>query len=65
MRAALEGAAVRVAPTMNAQEVANALWALATLGWHASAEIAAVCGHWVEALAHDCLCRCCRFCNLT
>jgi hypothetical protein len=28
MRAALEGAAVRVAPSMNAQDVANALWAL-------------------------------------
>jgi hypothetical protein len=26
---------VRVAPSMNAQEVANALWALATLGWQA------------------------------
>jgi hypothetical protein len=35
MRCALEGAAVRVAPSMNAQNVANALWALATLGWQA------------------------------
>jgi hypothetical protein len=35
MRCALEAAAVRVAPSMNAQEVANALWALATLGWQA------------------------------
>ena len=35
MRCALEGAAVRVAPSMNAQEVANAVWALATLGWQA------------------------------
>jgi hypothetical protein len=35
MRCALEGAAVRVAPSMNAQAVANALWALATLGWQA------------------------------
>ena len=36
MRAALEGAAVLVAPSMNAQGVANALWALATLGWQAA-----------------------------
>ena len=36
MRCALEAAAVRVAPSMNAQGVANALWALATLGWQAS-----------------------------
>jgi hypothetical protein len=35
MRCALEGAAVRVAPTMFAQNVANSLWALATLGWQA------------------------------
>ena len=35
MRRALEGAAVRVAPSMNAQGVANTLWALATLGWQA------------------------------
>ena len=28
MRCALEGAAVRVAPSMNAQEVANTVWAL-------------------------------------
>ena len=35
MRSALEGAAVRVAPSMNAQEVANTVWALATLGWQA------------------------------
>jgi hypothetical protein len=35
MRCALEGAAVRVAPTMNAQDVANSLWAAATLGWQA------------------------------
>ena len=32
MRCALEAAAVRVAPSMNAQTVANALWALATVG---------------------------------
>jgi very-short-patch-repair endonuclease len=36
MRCALEAAAVRVAPSMNAQAVANALWALATLGWQAT-----------------------------
>ncbi len=35
MRCALEGAAVRVAPSMNAQAVANTLRALATLGWQA------------------------------
>ena len=35
MRSALEAAAVRVAPTMNAQNVANTVWALATLGWQA------------------------------
>ena len=35
MRRALEGAAVCVAPSMNAQNVANSLWALATLGWQA------------------------------
>jgi hypothetical protein len=35
MRCALEGAAVRVAPSMNAQEMANTVWALATLGWQA------------------------------
>ena len=36
MRCALEGATVRVAPSMNAQNVANTLWALATLGWQAA-----------------------------
>jgi transposase InsO family protein len=35
MRCALEAAAVRVAPSMNAQDVANTVWALATLGWQA------------------------------
>ena len=34
-RCALEGAAVRVAPSMNAQNVANTVWAMATLGWQA------------------------------
>ncbi len=33
MRCALEAAAVRLAPSMNAQGVANGLWALETLGW--------------------------------
>jgi hypothetical protein len=35
MRCVLEGAAVRVAPSMNAQNLANTVWALATLGWQA------------------------------
>ena len=35
MRGALEDAAVRVAPSMNAQAVANTIWGLATLGWQA------------------------------
>jgi hypothetical protein len=35
MRGALEAAAVRVAPSMNAQAVANTIWGLATLGWQA------------------------------
>ena len=33
MRGALEGAAVRVAPSMKPQDVANIIWVLATLGW--------------------------------
>ncbi len=33
MRGALEAAAVRVAPSMIAQAVANTIWGLATLGW--------------------------------
>ncbi len=36
MRSALEGAAMRVAPSMKAQHIANTLWALATLGWRRS-----------------------------
>ena len=36
MRGALEGAAVRVAPSMNAQDVANIVWGLAKLGWQAA-----------------------------
>ncbi len=35
MRCALEGAAVRVAPIMKPQDVANFIWGLATLGWQA------------------------------
>ena len=35
MRGALEGAAVRVAPSMTPQNVANTIWGLATLGWQA------------------------------
>ncbi len=50
MRCALEAAAVRVAPSMNAQDVANALWALATLGWQANANMASVFQQHVEAL---------------
>jgi very-short-patch-repair endonuclease len=39
MRSALEGAAMRVAPSMKAQHIANTLWALATLGWKPSAAL--------------------------
>jgi very-short-patch-repair endonuclease len=53
MRCALEGAAVRVAPSMNAQDVANTLWALATLGWQADAEMAAACEQLVEGIVRD------------
>ena len=52
MRGALEAAAVRVAPGMNAQDVANSLWALATLGWQANAEMAGFWEQRVEALFH-------------
>ena len=52
MRCALEGAAVRVAPSMNAQEVVNSLWALATLGWQANAEMAGVWEQLIDALIH-------------
>jgi very-short-patch-repair endonuclease len=38
---------------MNAQNVANALWALATLGWPANTEMAAVCLKLVRALAAE------------
>jgi hypothetical protein len=36
MRSVLETGVMRVAPSMKAQNVANTLWALATLGWQAS-----------------------------
>ena len=54
MRRALEGAAVRVAPSMNAQNVANTVWALATLGWQASSEMGVVLGRQVQALFGHC-----------
>jgi very-short-patch-repair endonuclease len=38
---------------MNAQEVANTVWALATLGWQADPEIAAVFQELVQALGCD------------
>ena len=50
MRHALEGAAVRVAPSMNAQDVANTIWGLATLGWQPSSDVAAVFQALVEAV---------------
>ena len=50
MRGALEAAAVRVAPSMNAQDVANTIWGLATLGWQAVLEVAAVFQQRLEAL---------------
>ncbi len=53
MRCALEGAAVRVAPSMNAQAVANTVWALSTLGWQADFEMAAIFQDLVEALVCD------------
>ena len=53
MRCALEGAAVRVAPSMKPQNVANTLWALATLGWQSSTEMAAVCEQLVRAFGSE------------
>jgi very-short-patch-repair endonuclease len=53
MRGALEGAAVRVAPSMSSQEVANTIWGLATLGWPASSGAAAVFQQLVDALHHE------------
>ncbi len=54
MRRALEAAAVRVAPSMNAQDVANALWALATLGWPADFELVVVFENLVGTLVRYC-----------
>jgi hypothetical protein len=53
MRSALEGAATRLAPSMNPQNVANTLWALATLGWQANAETAAAFEKVVEAMVRN------------
>ena len=53
MRGALEGAAVRVAPSMTVQNVANTIWGLATLGWQANSELGAVFQRLVDALAHE------------
>ncbi len=53
MRCALEGAAVRVAPSMNAQAVANTVWAMATLGWQANAEMASGFQQLVDAIVVD------------
>jgi hypothetical protein len=53
MRGALEGAAVRVAPSMKSQNVANIIWGLATLGWQASSDSAAVFQQLVEAFDHE------------
>jgi hypothetical protein len=47
---ALEGAAVRLAPSMIAQGVANTVWGLVTLGWQASEEWAGSFAASVEAL---------------
>ena len=54
MRGALEAAAVRVAPSMKPQAVANTIWGLATLGWQASSELGAVLQQLVDAFAHEC-----------
>jgi hypothetical protein len=43
---------VRVAPSMNAQNVANTIWGLATLGWQASTDAAAAFQQLVDALNH-------------
>ncbi len=53
MRCALEAAAVRVAPSMNAQNVANALWALATLGWQANAAMASCFQEHMNAMVSN------------
>jgi hypothetical protein len=53
MRGALEEAAVRVAPMMTPQNVANTIWGLATLGWQATSELGAVFQHLVDAFPHE------------
>ncbi len=53
MRGALEAAAVRVAPSMKPQEMANIIWGLATLGWQASSDVGAVFQQIVDAFAHE------------
>ena len=53
MRGALEGAAVRVAPSMNAQAVVNVIWGLATLGWQASSDLGVIFQQLVDAFAHE------------
>jgi hypothetical protein len=53
MRGALEGAAVRVAPSMKPQEVANTIWGLATLGWQASVEVGGAFQQRVEAFVGE------------
>ena len=53
MRGALEAAAVRVAPSMKAQDVANIVWGLATLGWQASSDAAPVFQQLAEALNNE------------
>ena len=53
MRGALEGAAVRVAPSMSAQALANTIWGLATLGWQASPDLGAAFQQRVDAFAHE------------
>ena len=53
MRGALEAAAVRVASSMSAQAVANTIWGLATLGWHASSDLSAVLQQLVDSFAQE------------
>ena len=54
MRGALEEAAVWVAPSMNAQDSANIIWGLATLGWQAGFEVAAGFQQLIEGLGKGC-----------
>ena len=43
---------MRVAPSMNAQNLANTVWALATLGWQANAELSS----WFQMHVEDLFC---------